>query len=124
MAIKTHLIALGTAPKLASAIVGASDQGGLTATGNSITTAFAIAGGFAGFTTVPAGTGAQLPPVDIGDDVFVANLSASQALLVYPDSSANTVQGGSAGAGFSVAANKSAIFKKVSATAWGAILSA
>lgn len=124
MAIKRHITALGTPPKLASAIVGAADAGGLTALGTNLATAYAIGGGFAGFTTVASGTGAALPLADPGDDVFVSNLSASQALLVYPDSALNTIQGGSAGAGFSVAANKSAVFKKVTATAWGAILSA
>lgn len=124
MSIKQHLIGLGTPPTLAAAIAGSAAGGGLTATGTSITDAFKIGGSFAGFTTVPASSGAQLPSVDPGDEVFVSNLSASQAVLIYPDSSTNTVQGGSAGAGFSVAANKSAIFKKVTATAWGANLSA
>lgn len=124
MPIKRHLIALGTAPQLASAISGSAEGGGLTATGSSITDAFKIGGSFAGFTTVPASSGAQLPVADPGDAVFVSNLSASQAVLIYPDAALNTIQGGSAGAGFSVAANKSAIFKKVTPTAWGANLSA
>lgn len=124
MSIKRHLMGLGVPPQTASAIAGGAAGGGITALGTNLATAFQITGSFAGFTTVGSGTGAALPSVDPGDEVFVSNLSASQALLVYPDSSSNTVQGGSAGAGFSVAANKSATFKKVTTAAWGAILSA
>lgn len=123
MAIKRHLTALGTPPQLASAIAGGAADGGLTATGSGQTDAFKIGGSFAGFTTVPASSGAQLPAADPGDEVVVCNLSASQALLVYGQTG-ESVQGGSANAGFSVAANKSAIFKKVTTTAWGANLSA
>lgn len=123
MAIKRHLTSLGLAPLTSEAIVGGASQGNLTATGSGQTDAFAIGGGFAAFTTVPASTGARLPVCDPGDEVVVCNLSASQALLVYGQTG-ESVQGGSANAGFSVAANKTALFKKGSTTAWGAILSA
>lgn len=123
MAIKKHLNALGTAAQLASAIVGGATDGGLTATGTGQTDAYKIGGGFAGFTTTPSGSGAMLPVCDPGDGIYVANLDASQALLVYGQVG-EKIQNGSTNAGFSVAASKSAIFKKVTATAWAANLSA
>lgn len=123
MALKRNLLGLGTPPQVASAIAGGASGGGLTALGTTQTDAYKIPGSFAGFTSTPSGTGAQLPTCDPGDEVFVANLDASNALLVYGQLG-EKVQNGSTNAGFSVAASKSAAFKKVTATAWAAILSA
>jgi hypothetical protein len=111
----------------------------LVATGNSQATALPLPRDFNVFNTVSASTGAILPwgadqqptgsaagqtgLVEIGDTITVVNNQAAQALLVYPQL-AGTVQGAGANAGFSIAANKQAVFSYIGLGKWVANLSA
>lgn len=96
------------APLAATSINGTCAYG-LTATGSTQGTAYAVAYDNNCFTTVAAGTGAILPASPIpGDEVFIANLGAN-ALTVYPGSG-DIINALSANAGFSVAAGKSCLF--------------
>lgn len=122
MPIKAHAIGLGTPPLQASALIGGGNFA-LTATGSTLSTALLISASTNEFTTVATATGARLPAADPGDSVYVYN-GGALALLVYPDVAANSISNGSAGVGFSVAANKGCVFRKVSSTRWGQNLSA
>lgn len=122
MAIKKHVMALGTPPLTAEAICGGLSQIALVATGSGQSDAYKIPGSFASFGTVAASTGAQLAPVDPGDEVFVYNAGAN-TLSVYGQTG-EAIGAGAANAAFSVAANKGCTFKKVSTTLWGVNLSA
>lgn len=127
---------------LAQAIKGAFDypsSQALTSLGNSQATALLLPRDFNVFNTVSASTGAILPwgvdqtptnagagfdgVIEIGDTITVVNNNAAQALLVYPQLGGK-VQGAGANAGFSVAANKQALFSYIGAGNWVANLSA
>lgn len=123
MAIAVRLLGSGVPPQAAVNTVG-DVASGLTATGTVITDAYDLTAVNSHFSTVASGTGCQLIACSPGDTQMVFNGQGTNALLVYPPSSTETIQGGSAGAGFSVAANKTAIFTKYTATVWGANLSA
>lgn len=68
--------------------------------------------------SVGSGTGVTLATGAPGDSVIVANHDASNALLVYPPASAAINRLTATSQGFSVTANKTAIFFCVSATQW------
>lgn len=107
MSYIANLMAFGTAPALAQAIVG--DVGNsLTAAGSTQGTALDLTAANNVVTTTAASTGVQLPPTNAGDCVTVANLGAN-ALLVYPIAG-GVINALAANAGFSVAAGKVAIF--------------
>lgn len=122
MPIKAHAVGLGTPPLAAGALIGGANSA-LVATGSNLAGSLKLSASVNEFTTVATGTGCQLLTADPGDNLYVYN-GGVNALLVYPDSSTNTIANGSAGAGFSVAANKGCLFYKRSATAWGQNLSA
>lgn len=107
MAFLANLMAFGLSPFAAQAIVGdVADS--LTATGSTQGTALKLSAANNVVTTTAASTGVQLPAMNVGDAVEVANLGAN-ALLVYP-LTGGTIQGGAANAGFSVGAGKTAVF--------------
>lgn len=136
----------GFSNQIGNAIKGAFDTPNsinLTAAGTTQATSLPLPRDFNVFTTVAAGSGAQLPPgvdqvvstqntasgaqntngiIEQGDSIKVINRGAN-ALLIYPQLG-GTVQGGAANAGFSVAANKVAVFDYVGAGNWVANLSA
>lgn len=122
MAFAQRLLGSGLPALTATNIVG-DVTSAATATGSSIADAYDITTVGTEFTTVASSTGAQLLPCNPGDMQWVYNAGAN-TLSVYPDSSSNTIQNGSAGAAFSVAANKGALFIKRSSTAYMAILTA
>ncbi len=107
----------------------------LTATGNSLATGLALPTDFCVFTTVAASTGCVLPgtvalgtgPVLPTDTIVVVNHGAN-TLSVYPFASTGKIANGSAGAAFSVAANKTATFSNLGlvagADSWAAAVSA
>lgn len=116
-----ELIGLGETPKLAGLIgnlpsaktgVGTSQAGATPLTTNF--TVLTASGGATAFLlpTVPAGSGPYV----------VANQSGTTALIFPP--SGGSVQGGSTDASFSVATNKTAMFWKISSTAWAVNLTA
>jgi hypothetical protein len=69
--------------------------------------------------TVGAGTGVRLPSnIEVGGLCRVSNSQGTNALLVYPVTGSETINGLGAGAGFSVAAATGATFCRVSSTQW------
>lgn len=74
-------------------------------------------------TTVAASSGVILSACDIGDDQWVYNGQSVNALTVYPDYGASINQL-SANIGIQLAPYTGALFKRVTSTAWLAILSA
>lgn len=125
MARVLRIMGTGIPAAAARHIVGDTDLG-VTATGSSITDAYKIIKTITAFTTVSSSTGAVLPSgSQPGDTFFISNYGA-QTLSVYPGSSAGKVQNGTAGAAFSVAANKCASFtcNSTDGVSYGAILSA
>jgi hypothetical protein len=107
MAQVQNLMAYGTPPLLAQAIVG-EVANNLTAAGTTQGNALKLSAVTNVVTTAAASTGVQLPSTSQGDGIVVANLGAN-ALLVYPVVG-GAIQGGAANAGFSVAAGKTATF--------------
>lgn len=123
----TNLMGTSSPPAQAQAIAGYASLA-QTATGASLATALAMPSDFVQFTTVAASTGARLPAstagnVNIPDSYVVVNYGAN-TLSVYPGTSSGKIANGSAGAAFSVAANKSAHFFYLGSDNWAAILSA
>jgi len=94
----------------------------LTATGSTQATALLLSADVNEVTTTASSTGVQLPVSAIGDEITVGNYGAN-TLSVYGQTGEG-IGSGAANAAFSVAANKAAIFRKVSSTRWIAILSA
>lgn len=122
MTFKQNMMGSGTPGLQAGAILGGASVG-QTATGSTQADAFALSISSTQFTTVASGTGAIVPGfMQPGDYLTVYNNGAN-ALLVYPITGA-AINNGSANAGFSVAANKSARFTMLSPTLYGVLLSA
>ncbi len=117
------LMGSGFAGQAARNIVGDSSSG-LTATGTTLADAYPL-NDVNEFTTVASSTGARLPlNASPGDEVWVYVATGQQTLSVYPSTSSEQINAVTAGSAFSVAANKAAIFKKVSATRWVSVLTA
>jgi hypothetical protein len=76
------------------------------------------------FATTSGGATAFVLPTaaSLGREFWVFNSTATTALVFPPTS--GTIQGGSANASFSVAQNKTAVFMRMTSTAWAAVLSA
>jgi hypothetical protein len=91
---------------------------GLTAAGNSQTTAFLLDNGvYHEFTTVGSGQGCVLPvPVELPREITISN-NGGHALLVYPQVG-GTIDNGSANAAVSVAAGSSVTYWPTSFTNW------
>jgi hypothetical protein len=107
MAQVQNLMAFGTPPLLAQAIVGEVSNN-LTAAGTTQANALKLSTVTNIVTTAAAATGVQLPSTAQGDGIVVANLGAN-ALLVYPVVG-GSIQTGAANAGFSVGVGKTATF--------------
>lgn len=107
MAFLQNLMAFGTPPALAQAIVG-DVANNLTAAGTTQANALALSAVNNIVTTTAASTGVRLPATQPGDSVIVANLGAN-ALLVYPVVG-GAIQTGATNAGFSVPTLKTAVF--------------
>lgn len=75
------------------------------------------------YTTVSAGHGCRLPNGTPGDEVFVVNGQATNALLLYP-ASGEKLNHLSADASISIPAAKSAVARCVSAGLWHVVVSA
>ena len=108
----------GTSAGQATAIVGG--EGSVTPAGSTYADATALTGklGLNYAASVTSGTGVTLQAGAPGDFVAIANHDASNALLVYPPSGAAINRLTATTQGFSVTANKTAIFFCISATQW------
>ena len=122
MALAKNIMQGGHSAGGAKAING-SIATGLTATGTVITDALDLNADTNVLATVASGTGVQLPSAEIGDSCEVYNGGAN-SVKVYPDASANQVNGLSAGAAFLLATNTMCYCRKITATRWVANLSA
>ena len=96
---------------------------GLTAAGTTITDALDLLADTNVIGTCASGAGVQLPSCEIGDSVEVYNGGANSC-KVYPDSTANQVNGLGAGNAFLLATNTMCYLRKITATRWIANLSA
>ena len=107
---------LGTTSVLTSEIGTIAAAGSSLATGTAITTATT-------YVTGADGTkGVVLPLGQIGQQYLVFN-NAAAILKVYPSAATTAINGGSAGASVSIAANKAGHFVMLTATGVGAIYS-
>ena len=122
MALAKEIMGGGLSAATAQAI-GGSVQTGLTATGSAITDALQLTASNVQVSTTAASTGVLLPNGVIGDEVLIYNAGAN-TLAVYPPTSSQSINSGSAGAAFSVATTKTATFKKITSTLWIAQLGA
>lgn len=125
MPTQANLMGSGCPPLQAQASMGIPKTG-LTATGNSQGTALALPSDFNVFSTVAASTGAILPATggqyQLTDTIIVVNHGAS-TLTVYPPTG-GTIGTGSANAGVSVAAGKTAWFLVVGTNGYAFSVSA
>lgn len=122
MPILDHIIGLGTAPTTATSICGGVST--LTAAGTTLATGTLIGSGKAYVSIVSAsGKGVVLPGCTPGSSVFVYN-GGSNTMNVYGNTALEAINNGSVGAKFTLVANKGAMFNKLTATLWGANLSA
>ena len=120
---KNSLIGAHLPPGQADAIAGVSAVA-LTATGTSQTDAYQIGADVSQFDTVAASTGAKLiPGCAPGDELWLFN-NGAQTLTVYPPTGEQINDGTVTTGGFSVAANKGAVFKKSSSLNWIGIVTA
>lgn len=118
MATPSDLMGVGMPAPLAS-LVGAQATA-VTCAGTTSGTATAIKTKLAQLTAASSQTGAILPSTALVNDEFWVNTVSSTSAVVYPPSGA-TINGASS---LTVAQNKTAVFKKYSATIWFAVLTA
>jgi hypothetical protein len=88
----------------------------VTAAGTTLATATALTATFNVVATTPASSGVTLPDVT-GTAIWIVN-SGANALTVYPNSASGTINGGTAGAGVTLAVSGKMQYVRVSATAW------
>lgn len=94
----------------------AKGAAGLTAQGTSQVNATVLTSTSNQFTNVPAGSGAVLPPLALGDSVTIFNDGAN-ALLVYPPAGGQ-IGRSDVNAGVSIVPSGSATFRKLTASLW------
>ena len=122
MALASNVLRGGFSAGQAKALNGAIATA-LTAAGTTITTALDLTADTNVIGTCSSGAGVQLPACEIGDSVEIYNGGAN-ACKVYPDASANQINGLVAGTAFLLATNTSCYCRKITATRWIAFLSA
>lgn len=122
MALAKNMMQGGMSAGGAKAINGALATG-LTAAGTVIGDALDLNADTNVIGTCASGAGVQLPSAEIGDSVEVYNGGAN-ACKVYPDASANQVNGLTAGSAFLLAPNTMCYCRKITSTRWVANLSA
>lgn len=121
MPVLDHIVASGISPFAANNIVGPVTT--LTAAGTTLATATLISTGTANVSIVStSGKGVSLPACAPGSSVFVYN-GGSNTMNVYGNASTEAISNGSAGAKFTLVANKGCTFTKLTSTLWGQNLS-
>lgn len=90
----------------------------VSAAGSTLATATALNAGHNVITTCAAGAGVALPSCEVGDEIFVFNGTSTNTLLVYPDTSSNTINQLTAGLAGSLPPYSGGFFKRASSTAW------
>lgn len=134
MGTKNDIIGLGVAPEVAAkvdtlditsvvtsslttSVLAGSASATVSAAGTDLAGATALTAVVNNVTTAAASSGVKLPAFAIGGICLVRN-SGANALTVYPDTASIKINGGTDGAGVSVATTEVAVFAKVSATNW------
>lgn len=115
MALKSSIVRF--LPAAVSSLIGVDIQTAVSAAGSAITDATDLTAEVTDVGTVASSTGVQLPDAAQGK-VFLVRNSGANTLTVYPHSAAGTINGGSAGAGVSVATTEIAIFVRTTSTNW------
>ena len=87
-----------------------------TSTGTNRATAFAIANHITEFSSVPSGTGAVLPAMNVGEIVYIFNDDGANALQVYAPGTA-TIDGVAAATGVPLTHAKRCAYLQLTATA-------
>jgi len=119
-----EILAGGIAAPAADAITG-SQALAVSAAGSTQATATVLSATDTQITTAAASTGVILPLwAQPGDEFWVYNGGANAVLVYPPLASGASIGAGAANAGFSVAANKGALFKMMGPLFWMPILSA
>jgi len=121
MPILDHVVSLGTAPILATAICGGVTS--LVAAGSTQGTATLLGTGTGYITIVSSsGKGVQLPACSVGSSILIWNGGANTA-HVYGQTG-EAIGAGSPNALFALATKKGVRLTKLSSTQWGQELSA
>lgn len=116
-----ELTSSGLSPLAAQNICG-SNGPVLTATGTNLATALVLPYAVNYFTTVSASTGCTFQTSELpGTSIVVTNGNTGQTLTLYTPTG-ETIN--NAATSFSIAANKTVLFFKVSGTVWQSILTA
>lgn len=123
MAMIKEMMGGGISSGMARAINGGLASA-VSAAGTTLATATALNAGNNVITTCAASAGVSLPSCEVGDEIFVFNATNTNQLTVYPDTSSVTINQLTAGFGAVLSPFTGALFKRVSATAWWATLSA
>lgn len=122
MPLASDLMGAGLSSGTARAMSGRINTA-VSAAGTGQSDATALVSSVNSVTTVAANSGVRLPACDLGGDVWVYNGQVTNALKVYPDTGA-AINQLSANTAVSLAPYSGALFKRVTSTAWLAILSA
>ena len=122
MALAQHLIGLGVAPELARRL--GNEPSAKTGVTTALATGTAITNNFTMTTTASSQTAFVLPSVEAGSGPFLITNPSATTALIYPNTSSETINGGSAGASVSLAQNKTALYFKTGALTWVGILTA
>lgn len=123
MTTAAELVAAGFSAGQAKAI-GGQFASSVSAAGSTLSDATALVASNSNVTTLSAGQGVRLADSEIGDRYEVYNASSSVQLLVYPPTSSGTINQLGAGVAGIIPPLTAAMFKKRTATAWTANLSA
>ena len=110
----------GQSARLIQGVVNAA----VSSAGTTLATATALTVSHNNVTTVGADEGVALPAADTMDEVFVYNGQRTEVLLVYPNTTSETINQLSTGTAMRLAPYTGCMFKKASTTAWIAFLSA
>lgn len=121
MGIAARMMRGGVSAGMAKSINGDINSS-VSAAGTTQGTATALMASINSVTTVAASSGVILPSCDIGDDVWVYNGTVTNALTVYPDSG-STINQVAANTGISLPPYTGALFKRITSTAWLALMS-
>lgn len=122
MALAFDIMKGGFSSGAAKAING-QVQSAVSAAGTSISDATDLTASINVVTTAAASSGVQLPRCEIGDGIEILNLGAN-AVMVYPDHTANQINNLTAGVGFPLGTNTSVWLRKFTSSRWMAYLSA
>ena len=122
MAMALEMVRGGLSPGSARAING-QVASAVAAAGTTQATATLLGAGHNVVTTVADASGVILPNVEIGDEIFVYNGTATNTLSVYPPTSGTINQLAANLPGY-LPAYRGAMFKKVTSIIWTAFMSA